>query len=65
MKLALTLKPATPVIRIDKKHYRPAEVDTLLGNPKKANDELNWKATTSLEKLAEIMVEYDLQSVEN
>ena len=65
MKLALTLKPATSVIRIDKKHYRPAEVDTLLGNPKKANDELNWKATTSLEKLAEIMVEYDLQSIGN
>ena len=56
-------KTGNAVIRIDKKYYRPAEVDTLLGNPKKANDELKWKATTSLEKLAKIMVEYDLQSV--
>ena len=63
--IGIDIKTGTPVIRIDKKHYRPAEVDTLLGNPKKANDKLNWKATTSLEKLAEIMVEYDLKSIGN
>ena len=63
--IGIDIKTGNPVIRIDKKHYRPAEVDTLLGNPKKANDELNWKATTSLEKLAEIMVEYDLKSIGN
>ena len=63
--IGVDIKTGNSVIRVDKKHYRPAEVDTLLGNPKKANDELNWKATTSLEKLAKIMVEYDLQSVEN
>ncbi len=61
--IGIDIKTGNPVIRIDKKHYRPAEVDTLLGNPKKAKDELNWKATTSLEKLAEIMVEYDLKSL--
>ena len=63
--IGVDIKTGNSVIRIDKKYYRPAEVDTLLGNPKKASDELNWKATTSLEKLAKIMVEYDLQSVEN
>ena len=63
--IGIDIKTGSPVIRIDKKHYRPAEVDTLLGNPKKANDELNWKATTSLEELAEIMVEYDIQSFGN
>ena len=63
--IGINIKTGNPVIRIEKKHYRPAEVDTLLGNPKKANDELNWKATTSLEKLAEIMVEYDLKSIGN
>ena len=63
--IGIDIKTGNSVIRVDKKHYRPAEVDTLLGNPKKANDELNWKATTSLENFAKIMVEYDLQSVEN
>ena len=63
--IGVDIKTGNSVIRVDKKNYRPAEVDTILGNPKKANDELNWKATTSLEKLAKIMVEYDLQSVEN
>ena len=61
--IGIDIKTGNSVIRIDKKHYRPAEVDTLLGNPKKANDELDWKATTSLEKLAEIMVEHDLKSI--
>ena len=50
--IGIDIRTGNSVIHIDKKHYRPAEVDTLLGNPKKANDELNWKATTSLEKLA-------------
>ena len=63
--IGIDIKTGKHVIRIDKKYYRPAEVDTLLGNPKKANDELDWKATTSLEKLAQIMVEYDLQSIGN
>ena len=51
------------IIRIDKKLYRPAEVDVLLGNSTKANNELNWKARTSIQELAKVMVEYDLQSI--
>ncbi len=33
--IGIDIKTGNPVIRIDKKHYRPAEVDTLLGNPKR------------------------------
>lgn len=36
---------------IDPKFYRPAEVEVLLGNPAKAQEELSWKATTSLKQL--------------
>ena len=33
--IGIDIKTGNSVIRIDKKYYRPAEVDTLLGNPKK------------------------------
>ncbi|HIX82924.1 MAG TPA: GDP-mannose 4,6-dehydratase [Candidatus Megamonas gallistercoris] len=48
---------------IDSKFYRPAEVDLLLGNPKKAKEVLNWEAKTSLEDLIKMMVEADLRRV--
>ena len=61
--IGINTKTGEPLIRVDKKLYRPAEVDILLGNSKKANDELNWKATTSIEDLANRMVQYDLNVV--
>ena len=39
------------VVRIDPRYFRPCEVDTLLGEPSKASNELGWKATTTLEEL--------------
>ena len=48
------------VIRIDPRYFRPCEVDTLLGDPSKASNELGWKATTTLEELVKEMIEEDL-----
>ncbi len=48
---------------IDPKFYRPAEVDLLLGDPKKAQEKLGWKAETSLEELMNMMVDADLERV--
>ena len=45
---------------IDPKFFRPAEVDVLLGDPAKAERQLGWQATTSLEELIVMMVEADL-----
>ena len=61
--IGIDRKKRTPVVRIDKKLYRPAEVDVLLGDPTKANTDLQWKANTSLENLAKAMVKYDLNLV--
>ncbi len=47
------------VIRIDKKYFRPAEVDQLLGDPSKAFKKLNWEPKTTLEELIEEMVTED------
>ena len=49
------------LIEIDPKYYRPTEVDSLLGNPQKAINELNWNPKkTSFKRLVEIMVKNDL-----
>lgn len=48
------------IIRINPKFYRPAEVELLIGNPRKAKDKLGWEPTTTLEQLCQLMVEADL-----
>ncbi len=49
------------IVRIDPKFYRPAEVETLLGNPAKSRKVLGWKPETSFEGLVSEMAEGDLQ----
>jgi GDPmannose 4,6-dehydratase len=50
------------VIEISEEFFRPAEVDVLLANPSKARDILGWEATTSLDTLVEIMIDYELKA---
>lgn len=51
------------VVKVNPEFYRPAEVDLLIGNPEKAENDLGWKASTSLEELCAMMVEADLRRV--
>ncbi|MDB2586001.1 GDP-mannose 4,6-dehydratase [Luminiphilus sp.] len=48
------------LVEVDPKHFRPAEVELLLGDPSKAERELGWRAETQLEELIAEMVEGDL-----
>ena len=59
--LGLDSKSKKVLVSINPKFYRPAEVELLIGNPQKANLELNWEPKTSLEELCSMMVEADLQ----
>jgi GDPmannose 4,6-dehydratase len=47
------------VVRIDPRYFRPAEVETLLGDPGKAHARLGWTPTTTLEELVAEMVAHD------
>ena len=47
------------VIRVDKRYYRPTEVDELLGDSSKAREELGWLPKIKLEELVSEMVEED------
>jgi GDPmannose 4,6-dehydratase len=48
-------------VQLDKKYLRPTEVDALIGNPSKAEKELNWKASTHWDALAKLMVDADME----
>ncbi|MUP45418.1 GDP-mannose 4,6-dehydratase [Gramella sp. BOM4] len=48
------------VIAVDKRYFRPTEVDLLVGDPTKANEKLGWKPTYDLSELVKEMMEADL-----
>lgn len=48
-------------IRIDERFFRPAEVDLLVGDSAKAEEELGWKPTVRFSELVAMMVEHDLK----
>ena len=49
------------VIAIDPRYFRPAEVDSLLGDASKAHRELGWKPRTTFDELVREMVEADMK----
>jgi GDPmannose 4,6-dehydratase len=48
-------------VEIDRRFFRPAEVDLLLGDPTRARAALGWEAKTSAEELARMMVRADME----
>ena len=56
------LKKGDVVIKVDPKYYRPAEVETLLGDPSKARKELNWIPKIDAKELCKEMVIEDLKN---
>ena len=53
------------IIACDKEYFRPLEVDTLLGNSRKAKKELKWKPKISISQLVKEMVSKDLEILSN
>ena len=53
------------IVKVNKKFFRPAEVDILLGNPEKAEKVLGWKREISFSELVERMVKNDMELVQN
>jgi len=53
------------IIECDKEYFRPLEVDTLLGNSRKALKELKWKPKIHIKQLIKEMVENEISSIKN
>jgi GDPmannose 4,6-dehydratase len=54
------LKKGDTIVRIDPGYFRPAEVETLLGNPAKARKKLGWKPKVAFKELVKEMMFADL-----
>jgi GDPmannose 4,6-dehydratase len=52
------------VVAVDPHYFRPAEVDTLMGDSSKASRKLGWKAKTTFRELVAEMVAADLESAQ-
>ncbi|MDQ9169897.1 GDP-mannose 4,6-dehydratase [Oxalobacteraceae bacterium R-40] len=48
------------IVRVDPRYFRPAEVETLLGDPSKAKEKLGWEPEITLDQMIEEMVTNDL-----
>jgi GDPmannose 4,6-dehydratase len=58
---APALKPGDVVVRIDPRYFRPAEVETLLGDPAKAKAQLGWEPEITVQEMCSEMVAEDLR----
>ncbi|WP_340251816.1 GDP-mannose 4,6-dehydratase [Roseobacter sp. HKCC-CH-9208] len=57
---APSVKAGDVIMRIDARYFRPAEVDTLLGDPKKAKERLGWTPEITAQEMCSEMVAADL-----
>lgn len=57
---APALQVGDVIVRIDPRYFRPAEVETLLGDPSKAQQKLGWSPQISLDEMVAEMVAGDL-----
>jgi GDPmannose 4,6-dehydratase len=57
------LKTGKVVVEVDPKFFRPAEVDLLLGDPRKAKAKLGWKPKVTFFGLVEEMMKADLEAL--
>jgi len=57
---AQALKVGDVIVRVDPRYFRPAEVETLLGDPTKAKEKLGWTPEITVEEMCGEMVQADL-----
>lgn len=61
---APAIKPGHVVMRIDPQYFRPAEVETLLGDPAKAKAKLGWTPEITAQEMCKEMVADDLKTAQ-
>ena len=57
--LAPEVSEGQEIVRIDPRYFRPAEVETLLGDPSKARDELGWEPEITAQEMCKEMIRED------
>ena len=57
---APAVKPGDVILKVDPRYFRPAEVETLLGDPSKARERLGWEPEITVQEMCAEMVAHDL-----
>ena len=60
--IGINKKTGEMLLNIDKKYFRPTEVELLIGDPTKAKKDLGWTPSTTFKSLVQIMTEADLKA---
>ncbi len=55
------MKVGDTIVQVDPRYFRPTEVETLLGDPSKAKNELGWEPKTTFTELVAEMMRFDLE----
>jgi GDPmannose 4,6-dehydratase len=58
---APSMKVGNVIVKVDPRYFRPAEVETLLGDPSKAKSKLGWEPEITVEEMCAEMVQEDLK----
>lgn len=61
---APNVKVGDTIVKVDERYFRPAEVETLLGDPSKAKSKLGWEPEISVQQICTEMVEVDLEKAQ-
>ena len=61
---APAVKPGDCIVAVDPRYFRPAEVETLLGDPSKAKTELGWVPEITAQQMCAEMVAEDLKAAQ-
>ncbi|WP_417536734.1 GDP-mannose 4,6-dehydratase [Methylophaga sp.] len=59
---APAVNPGDVIVKVDPRYFRPAEVETLLGDPTKAKEKLGWVPEITVQEMCAEMVQEDLQA---
>ena len=59
---APAIREGQTIVRVDPRYFRPAEVETLLGDPSKAREKLGWEPEISAREMCAEMVAADLEA---
>jgi GDPmannose 4,6-dehydratase len=62
--IGIEKKSGRTIVRVDPRYFRPTEVETLLGDPSKAKQELGWEPEITFEQLVQEMIVEDLKLAE-
>lgn len=63
-RVSTNLKPGDVIVRVDPRYFRPAEVETLLGDPTKAREKLGWVPAITAQEMCAEMVAADLKTAQ-